>query len=64
MSTPKRHPKAKRWPTRYYVAVDDKGSPIVRDAQVPIYWQKKVAKDDFHNWSGTVIKRCSILIEP
>lgn len=64
MSKTARHHKAKRWPIRYYIAVDEKGKPILRDAQVPIFWRKGVAKDEFKNWPGSKIKRCSILIEP
>lgn len=54
-------PKQGKWPTWYYIAMED-GKPILRDGQVPIYWMKKVAVADFKDWSGAIIKRCRVTV--
>lgn len=57
-----RFPRYKgKWPEWYYIATLN-GRPVLRDGQVPIYWRKKVAAEDFKDWTGVKIERCRVVI--
>lgn len=44
-----------------YIIVNANGLPILVDAQMPIYWKKKVAIEESKKWGNCTVQKVWIL---
>ena len=44
-----------------YIIIDKKGKPLLKDAQIPIYWLKKIAIEELEKFKETTVKKVVII---
>lgn len=55
----KAFPRQGKRATWYYIAMLN-GTPVVRDGQLPVFWHRRVAREEFKDWKGVTIARCRV----
>jgi hypothetical protein len=43
-----------------FIIIDEKGKPLLKDSQLPIYWLKKIALEDSKKFIGSTVKKVSV----